>query len=84
MEPIQDLPTLPSDTSCHIHNTCTGVTCCADVTLLDRPISAFLVLDSCSHILQLGIEKFQFNVSLFDFDFGVDKVFHIDQVFKIQ
>ncbi|KAK3102203.1 hypothetical protein FSP39_009587 [Pinctada imbricata] len=81
-EPL-NLPTLPQNSVCHIHDTCTGVTCCHDVTLLGRPVSASLKLDACEQQLLLSFERFQFNISLFDFEFGEDKTFHLDQVFKI-
>ena len=83
MEPIK-VPTVPAHTACVIAASCTGVTCCADVTRIGRSVRAFLNIDACEHVLMLGFEQFQFNVSLLNTELGVQKSFHLDQVFKIE
>ncbi|CAG2196992.1 unnamed protein product [Mytilus edulis] len=42
------LPDLPDDVVCHLDSTCTSVTCCAHVGLINRNIHFFLTVDPCN------------------------------------
>ena len=65
------LPTLPNGlVSCHIADYCTGITCCTDVELIGRSISASVDLDVCDYTLQVKIEKLSVNISLVDYQFN--------------
>ncbi|VDI06314.1 Hypothetical predicted protein [Mytilus galloprovincialis] len=77
------VPTLPNDIVCHLDSTCTGISCCVDVGLIDQSISVYLTLDPCDYKLNIGIEKYQFEFSLLDFEFGIRKRFHIAGVMEM-
>lgn len=78
------VPTLPNDIVCHLDSTCTGISCCVDVGLIDQSISVYLTLDPCDYKLNIGIEKYQFEFSLLDFEFGIRKRFHIAGVMEME
>ncbi|CAC5409208.1 unnamed protein product [Mytilus coruscus] len=77
------LPNLPDDVVCHLDSTCTSVTCCALVGLINRNIHFFLTVDPCNQTFSLGIEKYQFEFSLYETDFNLQKQFHIGRVLEI-
>jgi len=77
------LPDLPGGMACHLDTTCTSVTCCAPVDLINRNINFFLKIDPCNYTFSLGIEKYNFEFSLYETDFNVQKQFHIDRVLEI-
>ncbi|CAC5374575.1 unnamed protein product [Mytilus coruscus] len=74
---------LGDDVSCHLYDSCTGVVCCLNSTRLDRTFNSYLKLDPCTQKLMIGVEKYQFEFSLFDFQFDVDQIFHLDKVLHI-
>jgi hypothetical protein len=65
------LQPLPSNTVCHIFDYCTGITCCTFTDIIGRSIQTYIQLDSCNRKMNVGIERLGFNVSLFDYQFGV-------------
>ncbi|XP_052081256.1 uncharacterized protein LOC127719281 [Mytilus californianus] len=75
--------TLGNDVSCYLYDSCTGVICCLNSTRLDRTFNSYLKLDPCTQKLMIGVEKYQFEFSLFDFQFDVDQIFHLDKVLHI-
>ena len=75
---------VPSGTTCHLYDFCTGVRCCSDVPLLGRSINTWLILDHCNYKLSVGFEKFSINVSLHDYDLGSQKKGIVNGVFRIQ
>lgn len=78
------LPTLPSNTNCRISSSCTGISCCTDVSTIGRTLQYSIDIDACTHTLTLAIEDFRFKISLIDFKFGVEQKFTIDQVFSLE
>jgi hypothetical protein len=65
------LPTLTdADLSCRITSSCTGVDCCWDVPLLGTSINAYVLLDPCSLKMSVAVEKWAFNITLFDYQWG--------------
>lgn len=61
--------------SCVIGDTCTAVRCCAEAGFLQQSFEVYLSLDPCTQTIQVGIEKFNFNVSLSTITMGKgDKV----------
>ncbi|VDH92137.1 Hypothetical predicted protein [Mytilus galloprovincialis] len=77
------LPDLPGTIKCHLDNTCTGLSCCADIEFIDRNVNIFLTIDPCNYKLNIGIEKYQYEVFLMDFEFGIQKHFHVGNVIQI-
>ncbi|VDI08519.1 Hypothetical predicted protein [Mytilus galloprovincialis] len=78
------LPDLPDSITCHLDNTCTGFSCCADIEFIDRNVNIFLTIDPCNYKLNIGIEKYQFEFFLMDFEFGIEKKFHIGKVIEVR
>lgn len=74
---------LGDDISCHLYDTCTGVVCCLTSTRLDRTFKIHFELDPCMNNLKIGIEKYQFDFSLFEFEYETEKIFHLDRVVQI-
>ncbi|VDI38368.1 Hypothetical predicted protein [Mytilus galloprovincialis] len=81
--PSAVLPDLPNDVVCHLDSTCTSVACCAPVSLINKNIHFFLTVDPCNQTFSLGIEKYQFEFSLYETDFNIQKQFHIGRVLEI-
>ncbi|CAG2204550.1 unnamed protein product [Mytilus edulis] len=65
-----DLQPLTGPLTCHIPDICTGVECCIDVHPIRRSFHVFVFLDACSYRLRMGIEKYEIDISLFDYEFG--------------
>ncbi|VDI03913.1 Hypothetical predicted protein, partial [Mytilus galloprovincialis] len=78
-----NLPNLPDSLSCYLDDTCTGLSCCAHIGFINRNINFFLTIDPCSYTFKIGIEKYQYEFFLTDFEFGIQKQFHIGQVIGI-
>ncbi|VDI43606.1 Hypothetical predicted protein [Mytilus galloprovincialis] len=64
-----DLQPLTGPVTCHIPDICTGVECCIDVNPIRRSFHVFVFLDACSYRLRMGIEKYEIDISLFDYEF---------------
>ena len=79
---IEVLP-LPTDTSCHITN-CTMIECCFPADILQRNVHAFINTDSCKYTLTVGIEKLQFTVDLFAYNFGAEQIVAVEGVFSMR
>ncbi|XP_052090897.1 uncharacterized protein LOC127727822 [Mytilus californianus] len=77
------LPDLPGGMICHLDSTCTSVTCCTPVALINRNINSYLTIDPCNSVFKLGIENYQFEFSLFKTDFNVQKQFNVERVINI-
>ncbi|XP_063447893.1 uncharacterized protein LOC134727441 [Mytilus trossulus] len=79
-----DLPTLGSNSVCHLYDTCTGISCCLHSNTVERNFNVYLKLDPCTQKLDIGIEKYQFDFSLYTFAFETTQYFHIDRVIEIE
>ena len=66
---LPDLSTYPL--TCQLHGSCTSVECCMEVPFIGRRLTAMLELNQDTQILNIGIEKLQFPISLLDFKFGM-------------
>ncbi|XP_063420822.1 uncharacterized protein LOC134706043 [Mytilus trossulus] len=77
------LSDLPDSVLCYLDDTCTGLSCCANVEFINRNINIFLTIDPCNYRLNIGIEKYQYEFFLMDFEFGVQKQFHIGKVIEL-
>jgi hypothetical protein len=65
------LPALPGEVSCYIPDYCTGIDCCVDMPVVNRALNIYVLLDACNYTLSIGIEKWSFNLSLLDYDWGM-------------
>ena len=61
---------METETTCIVDDTCTGVRCCVEMSLLDRSFVYSVRLDVCSFMLTVGIEKLTYNQSLIGYKFG--------------
>jgi hypothetical protein len=66
--------------ACHLDTTCTSVTCCAPVDLINRNINFFLKIDPCNYTFSLGIEKYNFEFSLYETDFNATGAQQVTEV----
>lgn len=79
------LPPLPSSVSCHIPDSCTSIDCCAEVAFLGgRSINVQVLMDPCEAIMSLNIERMQYNITLFDYDFGTTDHFTLQGAIRIE
>ena len=81
---IASLGSLTAGVSCHITDTCTGVSCCLDPTTTSQPIRAYLTIDSCDYKLKVGIERLYFELSLFDYQMGTTRFFKLYGVVGVE
>ncbi|XP_071145140.1 uncharacterized protein [Mytilus edulis] len=77
------LPILPSTTKCHLFNSCTSISCCVEVPVLQRSFNMFLDLDACNLKLTVGIEKLNFVQMLFDYHWGMNKSFWLNGILRL-
>uniref|UniRef100_K1PXP9 Uncharacterized protein n=1 Tax=Magallana gigas TaxID=29159 RepID=K1PXP9_MAGGI len=81
---IPTLPPLPGSVSCHIPDSCTSIDCCAEVAFLGgRSINVQVLMDPCEAIMSLNIEKMQYNITLFDYNFGTTDHFTLQGALRI-
>ncbi|XP_052081234.1 uncharacterized protein LOC127719258 [Mytilus californianus] len=78
------LPMLPSDISCFITDTCTGIQCCVMNDLLQQTFEVSFLLDSCSKRISIGIEKIQYNSTLLDFKWGTYHSFSLQGIVRVE
>lgn len=76
--------TLPSFVSCHIQDYCTGIQCCVDVELIGKSLTIYAFLNACDYKLEIGIEKFNLNVTLLDYKWGKIEEFSLFGVLRIR
>ncbi|KAL5015120.1 hypothetical protein ScPMuIL_009390 [Solemya velum] len=77
-------PTLPDVMSCHVMSVCTGVECCMDLDLIQKSIQASILLDACNYKMKVAIEKLEFEMPFFDYNWGERKRFSLKDVFYIE
>ena len=68
------LPYLQDSVTCHVHDGCTSLTCCADMDLIigHQPVSFNINLDICNYKLILGVDKWSQVYDLFHVAMGAD------------
>ncbi|KAK6174798.1 hypothetical protein SNE40_013376 [Patella caerulea] len=81
---INDLPSLPSDLSCYIPDTCGGIQCCVDVAPLRRSFEALVFLNPCDFTFRVGIEKYQFNRNLINYQWGTLEHFTLKKLVRVE
>ncbi|KAJ8320501.1 hypothetical protein KUTeg_002088 [Tegillarca granosa] len=62
------LPRLPEPLVCHIPESCTEVDCCLEVDKIFKTFNPYIKLDACNYKLHVGIDKYNIEVLLFDYD----------------
>ncbi|KAK3609657.1 hypothetical protein CHS0354_035942 [Potamilus streckersoni] len=79
-----DVPALMNITSCYLHDTCTGVSCCVEVKELGgRTITMELELLPCQKRFQFGIEQLKFSKTLIDYNWGTQEKFYLNGIFRL-
>ncbi|KAL3873935.1 hypothetical protein ACJMK2_037012, partial [Sinanodonta woodiana] len=78
------LPALPGRSSCYIPDYCTGIECCLDVPLIKRSIHVYVEFDVCKYKMKLGIENFNTDMMLLNFDWGLKKTLQLQGIFQIE
>lgn len=61
---------------CHLQEDCTSIECCVGVEYLTRNVKTFFTIDPCTSELQVGIGKFNRNISLAHYRWGTAKIFN--------
>jgi hypothetical protein len=61
---VVDMDPITEPANCVIRDSCTAVSCCAEVGFLQQSFEVYMTLDPCTETIQVGIEKLNFNVSL--------------------
>ncbi|KAK3612536.1 hypothetical protein CHS0354_024513, partial [Potamilus streckersoni] len=69
--------------SCVIPETCSAIECCLDVDLIGRSFNSHIQLDPCNFLLTVGIENFSFNVSLLDYEWGVEEKLWLGRLIRL-
>ncbi|XP_062593831.1 uncharacterized protein LOC134255325, partial [Saccostrea cucullata] len=81
---ISSLPTLPSNMVCQITESCTGVDCCIGAEPIHHNFHAYLDIDPCNFTIRFGIDKFQFQIYMQEYSFGVEKDVRLVNVVRIK
>lgn len=61
---VVDIDPITEPVNCFIRDSCTAISCCAEVGFLQQSFEIYMTLDPCTDTIQVGIEKLNFNVSL--------------------
>ncbi|VDI23782.1 Hypothetical predicted protein, partial [Mytilus galloprovincialis] len=80
---IRNLPSLLSNMNCYIDQSCTAVQCCIDVNELGKSLEIGVEIDPCDFRLTVRIEKLSFDVTLYDYVWGSQKVLDLYGVMQI-
>lgn len=67
------LTSIPSSMRCAIAGSCTGVDCCIEAAPIHHNFHVYLDIDPCNLQMKFGIDKFQFQIYLKEFEFGIEK-----------
>ncbi|ESO82597.1 hypothetical protein LOTGIDRAFT_236952 [Lottia gigantea] len=71
------LPSLPDSTRCHWSADCSTIDCCIYVGLIKRTVNLKVEVDVCNLELTLKLGKMEYVISLFDYEWDKEDVFHI-------
>lgn len=78
------LPSMPSIMVCQITESCTGIDCCIRADPIHHNFHAYLDIDPCNFKIKFGIDKFEFEVYMQNFQFGVEKDVRLVNVVRIK
>ena len=84
--PKASVPAALSDkVACVIPDICTGIDCCAELYFLGgRTINTQVLLDPCQSVMSLNLEKMQYNITLFDYEFGTTDHFSLQGALRLE
>ncbi|XP_038062441.1 uncharacterized protein LOC119732930 [Patiria miniata] len=84
--PLLRPPPPSSLLTCTVDDRCLGLTCCASLDLIFTQLSttAYALLDPCEFQLSVGLGSWSKNLTLFEYDWGVDKVLDISDSVRIE
>lgn len=68
---------------CIVSPSCTNITCCVQVPLLNRTFEVQLALDSSYNELRTQVDKISRRQSLIGYSFGTQEVLSIQGVYKL-
>ena len=68
--PVMTPSAISVPATCYIPDYCTGIDCCYDFDYLGLHLNFYLYIDTCKYVIRGGIEKFTFEISLFDYNWG--------------
>ena len=82
---VHNVLTLPTNINCYVKPSCTNIVCCEDVDMLRRSFETEINIDPCDFKLTVRIERLRFDVSLFDYEWGMSFLFssQIQHIFHI-
>lgn len=69
---------------CAIAESCTGIDCCVGAAPVHHNFHAYLDVDPCSLQMKFGIDKFQFQIYLREFEFGIEKDVRLVNVVRMK
>ncbi|VDI15760.1 Hypothetical predicted protein [Mytilus galloprovincialis] len=78
-----NLPQIPEPTTCYLDSSCTKVECCVDVDFIPYSFHTYLDIDPCKQRITVGIEKFHRNISLTNYQWGVQESFWLAGVLRL-
>jgi hypothetical protein len=81
---LESLPSLPSQTSCVISASCSGVKCCTDIALLKTSIQTGVSVDKCRGKVFIQLEKLDIVLMLKDFNYSSWQTYTIQNVFRLE
>ena len=78
-------PAPTSVLTCTVDDRCLGIQCCASLDLVFTQLSttAWAMLDPCEFQLSVGLGSWSKNVTLFEFDWGVERTIDIGDAVHI-
>lgn len=59
-----------TDSLCNIKSDCTSSECCTEIDFLKRSFHTYLDIDPCNFVLKVGIEKFNREISIAEYQWG--------------
>ncbi|XP_060567959.1 uncharacterized protein LOC132726631 [Ruditapes philippinarum] len=76
------LPSL-DQVACRFGESCSSIDCCLNKPSMERPIRILFNINACEMYVSIGIEKFTFNLSLIDYEFGTEEHFWLQDIIRI-
>lgn len=69
---------------CVIAESCTVIDCCIGAAPIHHNFHVYLDIDPCSLQMKFGIDKFQFQIYLKEFEFGIEKDVRLVNVVRMK
>ncbi|CAC5379438.1 unnamed protein product [Mytilus coruscus] len=78
------LPTLTSEVTCNLGDSCTSIKCCVTSVKLGRTFTIDLDLDVCNQTFMVGVDRLTRTVALASFVFSQEDVFSFDGLINVK